>query len=179
MLKVSDSAVALIDVQGKLATAMHEKESLLRHLQILLQGARLLGVPIIWVEQYPQGLGPTLPEISQLLDGLEPIEKTCFSACGSDHFRQALRNSGARSVLLAGIESHVCVYQTARDLLAAGYFVEVAADAVSSRTPDNRAAGLQRMAADGAGLMTTEMVLFEWLREAGSAEFKAISRLVR
>lgn len=179
MLKVTDSVVTLIDVQGKLAQLMHERESLYRHLQILLQGTRLLGVPIIWLEQYPQGLGPTVPEIAQLLDGLEPIEKTCFSACGSDDYQQALRGTGAKSVLLAGIESHVCVYQTARDLLAAGYCVEVAADAVSSRTSDNRDAGLRRMAADGAGLMTTEMVLFEWLREAGSTEFKEISRLVR
>lgn len=178
-MQTTDCVITLIDVQGKLAEAMHGRQGLVRHLRILLEGAKILGVPIFWLEQYPKGLGPTVPEIVEVLDGLEPIEKTCFSACGSEPYQQALRDSGAKTVVLAGIESHVCVYQTARDLLRAEYAVEVVADAVSSRSADNRAAGLQRMAACGAGTTTVEMLLFEWLQKAGSDEFKAISRLVR
>ena len=179
MLAVEDSIVVLIDVQGKLAELMHDKQQLYRHLQILLRGARILGIPILWLEQYPKGLGPTVAEVAEILDDLDPIDKISFSACGSERFQQALRDSGRKSVAVAGIESHVCVYQTTRDLLTAGYRVEVIGDAVSSRSSDNRQAGLQRMASLGAGMMSTEMILFEWLREAGSDEFKEISRLVR
>ncbi|MDA0336668.1 MAG: hydrolase [bacterium] len=179
MLQTADSIVVLIDVQGKLAELMYDKQQLYRQLLILLRGARILKIPILWLEQYPQGLGPTVPEIAAVLGDLEPIDKTSFSACGSPRFQQALLDSGRKSVVVAGIESHVCVYQTARDLLTEGYRVEVVADAVSSRSVDNRHAGLQRMAHLGAGMMSTEMLLFEWLRESGSAEFKEISRLVR
>ena len=179
MLRTEDSVIVLIDVQGKLAELMSEKDQLYRQLQILLRGARSLGVPVLWLEQYPKGLGPTVPEIATLLEGIEPIEKTCFSACGSERFQQALSDSGRRTVVVAGIESHVCVYQTAQDLLAAGFVVEVVRDAVSSRTAENRLAGFERMVRLGAGMTTVEMVLFEWLREAGSPAFKEISRLVR
>ena len=179
MLEAADSIVVLIDVQGKLAELMHDRQQLYRHLQILLRGTRILGIPILWLEQYPKGLGATVAEVATILDGLEPIDKTCFSGWGSERFQQALQDSGRRSVAVAGIESDVCVYQTTRDLLTAGYHVGVIADAVSSRTADNRQAGLQRMASLGAGMMSTEMIRFEWLREAGSDEFKEISRLVR
>ncbi len=179
MLQTADSIVVLIDVQGKLAELMYDKQRLYLQLLMLLRGARILKIPILWLEQYPQGLGPTVPEIAAVLADLEPIDKTSFSACGSPRFQQALQDSGRKSVVVAGIESHVCVYQTARDLLTEGYRVEVVADAVSSRTVDNRQAGLQRMARLGAGMMSTEMLLFEWLRESGSADFKEISRLVR
>ena len=180
MLRDQDCVIVLIDVQGKLAELMYEKQQLYRQLQILLRGARLLDVPVLWLEQYPRGLGPTVPEIAALLEGLDgPIDKTCFSACGSERFQRALRDCGRHTVVVAGIESHVCVYQTAQDLLAAGFVVEVVKDAVSSRTADNRLAGLERMVSLGAGMTTVEMVLFEWLREAGSPAFKEISRLVR
>ncbi|HJP31245.1 MAG TPA: hydrolase [Candidatus Latescibacteria bacterium] len=179
MLRVEDSVVVLIDVQGKLAELMHEKEQLYQQLKILLRGARVLEVPILWLEQYPQGLGPTVPEISALLEGLEPIDKTSFSACGAEQFQQALRDVDRSTVVVAGIEGHVCVYQTVQDLLVAGFSVEVVGDAVSSRTAANRRAGLERMERLGAGMVTVEMVLFEWLREAGTAAFKEISKLVR
>ena len=179
MLQAEDSVIVLIDVQGKLAELMHEKDQLYRQLQILLKGARILDVPVLWLEQYPNGLGPTVPEIAASLEGLEPIEKTCFSANGSERFQRALNASGRGTAVLAGIESHVCVYQTAQDLLAAGIDVEVVRDAVSSRTAENRQAGLERMVSLGAGMTTVEMVLFEWLRGAGSAAFKEISRMVR
>lgn len=179
MATAEQSIVALIDVQGKLASLMHEREELYRQLQIFLRGARILDVPILWLEQYPKGLGPTVDEIREVLDGLQPVEKTCFSAWGAPAFREALAQSGRRHVVVAGIEAHVCVYQTVRDLLGEGFSVDIVQDAVSSRTQANRAAGLDRMQRLGAGLTTVEMQLFDWLHDASSPHFKEISRLVR
>ena len=179
MLNPENTALIVVDVQGKLATLMHQKEQLYRNLQILIQGARILELPILWLEQYPKGLGPTIPEVAELLVGQRPVAKTCFSGCGQPEFGQQLRASGRRQLLLAGIETHICVYQTARDLLAQGYHVEVVADAVSSRTPENRQIGLDKMAQHGAEITSVEMVLFELLREAGTPPFKEIAPLVK
>ena len=179
MLTTDQAALVLIDVQGKLASLMFERERLYQNLQILLKGARILGLPILWLQQYPKGLGPTVPEIAAILDGLEPIDKTAFSACGESRFTEALAASGRRQAIVAGIESHVCVYQTTRDLLSSGHDVEVIADAVSSRSETNYLLGLERMASMGAARSSVEMCLFELLREAGSDAFKQISKLVR
>ena len=179
MLSRDHTALVLIDIQGKLASLMHEREALYRQLQILVQGAQILKLPILWLEQYPKGLGPTIPEVADLLSDQEPLAKTCFSACGLSAFQTQLRQSGRRQILLAGIESHICVYQTARDLLDSGYQVEVVADAVSSRTAENKELGLQRMASAGAQITAVEMCLFELLQEAGTAEFKQIAALVK
>ena len=179
MLEASDTALAVIDVQGKLATLMHEKEKLYRNLSILVQGAAALELPILWLEQYPEGLGPTIPELAELLEGRHPLAKTCFSACGQPEFGRRLEESGRKQVLLAGIETHICVYQTARDLRERGYEVEVVADAVSSRTPSNKRVGLEKMRAAGAGVTSVETALFELLREAGNPAFREIARLVK
>ena len=179
MLNPENTALIVVDVQGKLATLMHQKEQLYRNLQILIQGARILELPILWLEQYPKGLGPTIPEVAELLVDQQPVAKTCFSGCGQPEFCQQLRASGRRQLLLAGIETHICVYQTARDLLAQGYHVEAVADAISSRTPENRQIGLDKMAQHGAEITSVEMVLFELLREAGTPPFKKIAPLVK
>lgn len=179
MLSRELAALVLIDVQGKLAQLMHEREALFDNLQRLIQGVRVLGLPVLWLEQYPQGLGPTIPEVARLLSDLQPVAKMSFSAWGCEAFRQRLEASGRRQVLLAGIEAHVCVYQTAVDLLAAGYTVEVVGDAVSSRTAANRQLGLERMRAAGARWTGVEMALFELLRTAAAPAFKAIARLVK
>ncbi len=141
MLKASDTALAVIDVQGKLATLMHDRDTLYRNLQILVRGARVLELPVLWLEQYPEGLGPTIPEVAELLGGQEPLAKTCFSAWGQPEFVGRLEESGRRQVLVAGIETHICVYQTVRDLRDRGYEVEVVEDAVSSRTASEQARG--------------------------------------
>ncbi|MCE2449896.1 MAG: hydrolase [Candidatus Latescibacteria bacterium] len=172
MLSRDHTALVLIDIQGKLASLMHEREALYRQLQILVQGAQVLKLPILWLEQYPKGLGPTIPEVADLLSDQEPLAKTCT-------FQTQLRQSDRRQILLAGIESHICVYQTARDLLDSGYQVEVVADAVSSRTAENKVLGLQKMASAGAQITAVEMCLFELLQEAGTAEFKQIAALVK
>ena len=179
MLKVANTALVLIDVQGKLATLMHERDELFRNLEILIRGADTLELPILWLEQYPQGLGPTVPQIAALMGTRTPVAKTCFSACGSDEFRRQLHACGRRQLLLAGIEAHICVYQTARHLLAEGFHVEVVADAVSSRTPQNRSIGIDEMVRAGARLSSVEMALFELLEAAGSPQFKEIARLVK
>ena len=179
MLKKDNTALVIIDVQGKLATLVHHQEQLYRNLQILVQGARVLELPILWLEQYPEGLGPTIPEVAELLADQQPLAKLCFSACGQSQFQEKLRQSSCRQILLAGIESHVCVYQTARDLLDQDFHVEVVGDAVSSRTLENRQIGLDRMSRAGAAITSVEMVLFELLRQAGSPQFKEIARLVK
>jgi nicotinamidase-related amidase len=179
MLKPDETVFVLIDVQGKLAQVMHKKEDLFRNLQILIQGLQAIEIPVLWLEQYPEGLGPTIPEIAELLPNDAAIPKACFSACGKPEFRTRLQDSGRNQVLVAGIEAHICVYQTVRDLLDMGHEVEVVADAVSSRTPENRQVGLDRMASMGASITSVEMLLFELLGEAGSDVFRQVAKLVR
>lgn len=179
MLKPDDAVFVLIDVQGKLAQLMHRKEDLFRNLEILIKGLRVLEVPVLWLEQYPKGLGPTVPEIAALLPGETALPKVCFSGCGQPAFVSRLEALGRRRVLVAGIEAHICVYQTVRDLLDTGYEVEVVADAVSSRTPENRQVGLDRMRQMGAAVASVEMALFELLGEADTEVFRTVARLVK
>jgi len=138
----------------------------------------VLDVPVLWLEQYPQGLGPTIPEIAAEMKG-EVIEKITFSAYDTEEFRKQLESLGRKKVLLAGIETHICVYQTAAHLLANGYEVEVLADCVSSRTKGNREIGLQKMMQLGAKLTSVEMALFEMQGIAKGDSFKAISKIVK
>lgn len=179
MLTTDTTVLVVIDVQGNLAHAMHEKEALFEHLDKLIQGARLLNIPIIVTEQYPKGLGPTIPEVASLLPDVEPISKVAFSCCGEAQFMQALEASGRNQVLIAGIETHVCVYQTASDLLHRGYEVEIVADAVSSRTARTRDIGLAKMRDRGAALSCVEMALYELMKEASGEPFRAMLKVVK
>lgn len=174
-----DSVLVIIDVQGKLAELMQDKEALFANLERMARGARVLGIPIIWNEQVPEKLGPTIPQLAEALAGLEPLPKNAFSCAGNPRFLDRLAQTSRKGVILVGIETHICVYQTARDLLEAGYRVEVVADAVSSRTAANKSVALERIRALGAGVTSTEMVLFELLGSADREEFRAISRLVK
>jgi nicotinamidase-related amidase len=179
MIQIDDSVFILVDVQGKLAEVMHEKAQLHRNLEILVAGMRRLDVPILWMEQIPDKMGETLPALRTLLEPAAPLSKACFSCAGSDAFTTALDAAGRRTAIVAGIEAHVCVYQTTRDLLERGYHVEIVADAVSSRAASNVDHALRRMAAEGASLTTTEMVLFELMRTAEHPAFRDILKLVR
>ncbi len=179
MLSVENTVLVIVDVQGKLARLMYEKEALFDNLQRLIKGAQILEIPILWMEQNPKGLGPTIPEVARHLTNIEPISKLSFSCCGSDRFKQALKKSKRKQVLLAGIETHVCVYQTSRELLGLGYRVEVVADAVSSRTAQNRDIGLGKIRDAGAALTSTETALFELLRVAEGEKFKEILKIVK
>jgi nicotinamidase-related amidase len=179
MLTTDNAALVLIDVQTNLFAAMHDRQALLANLERLVQGMQLLKVPVLWIEQTPGKIGKTIPEIRRLLGSQEPVVKTCFSCCDSPGFMEKLRESKRRQIVLAGIETHVCVYQTAMDLLRAGYRVEVVADAVSSRTLQNRQLALERIRQHAGGITTVEMVLFELLRTSEHASFRDILRLVK
>lgn len=179
MLSIDTALLVVIDVQDKLYRVMHEKEMLLDNLQKLIMGARVLGIPILVTEQYPAGLGFTIPEIAQLVPDIKPITKFSFSCCGEDAFTPQMKALNRKQVLLTGIETHVCVYQTAVELAGAGYEVQVVADCVSSRTPFNRDIGLNRISASGAGITSVEIVLFELLRVAKGDKFKEISKIVK
>jgi nicotinamidase-related amidase len=178
-LTADNTLLVAIDFQERLFPVMHEKEKLLKNVLKLIQGAQVLNIPIILTEQYPKGLGPTLPEITELLPDLQPIEKTCFNCCDEEKFSKALENSKRKQVLICGIEAHICVYQTAMALLRAGYDVQVVADCVSSRDPENRMVSLFRMGSAGAIPTTVEMALFEILKAAKGDAFKAISNIVK
>jgi nicotinamidase-related amidase len=180
MLNLNNTALVVIDVQGKLAQLMSHKETLFDNLQKIIKGAQVLELPIIWNEQLPEKLGPTTSEIADLLaNTTQPIAKSSFSCCGNPPFMDALKATQRKQVLLTGIETHVCVYQTCRDLLDLGYEVQVVSDAVSSRSPENRQIGLERMHEAGATLTSTEMALFELLRVAEGPRFKEITRIVK
>ncbi|MCL6417511.1 isochorismatase family protein [Aestuariirhabdus sp. Z084] len=179
MLHPDNSALLFIDVQGKLAQQMPQAEQLFHRLEQLLRGALTLGLPIIWMEQNPEGLGGTLPRFVGLLEGRSPLVKQSFSGWAEPGIRAAIVASGAQQLLLCGIEAHVCVYQSASDLLAAGYEVQVVADAVASRDPNNRQLALDRLVGDGAQLTSVEMALFELLGGADNPAFPALLSVIK
>ena len=169
------TALVVVDVQEAFRPAVLDFERVAFDAAKLVQGAQILGLPIVVTEQYPKGLGATVPEVAEHLDGIEPLEKVRFSAAAADGFDL----KGRDQVLVCGIESHVCVSQTAHDLLDRGLEVHVARDAVSSRTEENRELGLHKMEGSGAVLTSVETALFELLGAAGTPEFKEIQALVK
>lgn len=174
------SALVIIDVQEAFRTAIADLERMAARIAVAARGAQLLGLPVVVTEQYPKGLGRTVEEIRTALPPeLEPIEKTAFSSCGAQEFVSRLEATGARQVLVCGIEAHVCVNQTTHDLLARGLQVHLLTDCVSSRTEQNRQAGLDKMLRSGAIPSSLEMALFELLRDARHEQFKAVQKLVR
>ncbi len=179
MLEAENCCLVVVDVQGKLARLMHDKDTLFKNIQILIQAVKILEIPILWCQQVPSALGPTVAEIAELLTGIEPIDKAGFSCCGQPDFDNKLKGLGCKQVVLCGIEAHVCVYQTAVDLVKRGYEVDVISDAVSSRTLENKNVGLERIAAGGGNISSTEMALFELLRTAEHPQLKEIAKLVK
>jgi nicotinamidase-related amidase len=173
------SILLLVDFQERLLPAISAAESVLANAVRLAKGAEILRIPVFVTEQYPKGLGPTVAGLKENLPSFTPWEKLTFSACGASGLVEALKKSNTTDVVLAGIESHVCVTQTCLDLLRLGLRVFVCADAVGSRTVENCRIGLERMRAGGALVVSTEMVLFEWLERAGTPEFKQIQALLK
>jgi nicotinamidase-related amidase len=174
----SRAALVVVDVQEAFRPAVVDFEQVARNVAILVRGARILELPTLVTEQYPKGLGRTVPEVSEHLE-VDPLEKTAFSAVEADGFAGTLHEAKRDQVLLCGIETHVCVNQTAEDLIADGVEVHVAQDAVTSRTPENRALGLHKMERAGATATSVETALFELLRQAGTPEFKEIQALIK
>lgn len=180
LLQSADSVLVLIDIQEKLGPSIDGMEDLVKRAEILARAAVRLGVPVLATEQYPKALGPTFPSVKRWLpDSQAYFPKLTFSCLACDPFRAAMEASGRKQVVLAGIETHVCVVQTGLQLLASGYAVYVVEDAVSSRYPADREAALDRLARHGAERITTEMAVFEWLREAGTPEFKELQGLIK
>lgn len=180
MLSIDQTALILIDYQGKLASVMHGREQLHEKMLQLIQGMKILDVPIVWLEQYPKGLGPTEDEIREMLhDENETIAKMNFSACGSKEVQEHLQTLDKKNYLVAGIEAHVCVYQTVCDLLSRGKHVEFVQDAISSRTAENKQIAINKMSLLGAYPTSVEMVLFELMKTAEHPKFKKISSLIK
>jgi|ETNmetMinimDraft_15_1059895.scaffolds.fasta_scaffold122924_1 nicotinamidase-related amidase len=179
MLRLDDTFFVLIDVQGKLSTVMHEREALIENCLKAVQCMQALDIPIVWTEQIPAKMGETVTELSELLGDTKPIEKISFSCCGEPSFVSAVEALGRKRAIVAGMETHVCVYQTAADLFAAGYHVEVLADAVSSRTPENKLVGLEKMKIANVEVSSVETVVFELMRTAEHPSFRDILKIVK
>ncbi len=182
LCNADNSCLVVIDIQTRLTSAMPIKvlARLKRNINVLLQGAETLSIPVLTTEQYPKWLVPSEPEIVELLpDDTSKFEKTCFSCTGAEKFLDKLKETGRKQVILVGIEAHVCVLQTAILLIAEDYQVFVAADGICSRHRENYEASLNRMSRANVVICNSESVIFEWLRDARHEHFKELSRLVQ
>ncbi len=174
-----EAVLVIVDVQERLADVMGTRRDVVSNSLHLIEAAKLLGVPVILTEQYPKGLGPTVKEIRQALPSYMPVEKIMFGCCGEPEFMRALSATAKKKVILAGMETHVCVLQTCLGLLKEEYSVHVVSDAVCSRSSDNFKTGIEFMRDAGAVITGTETVLFQLLEKAVTEEFKAISRRIK
>ena len=179
MLKREEAVLVFIDVQGKLHEIMHKKDVLDGNLEKVIRCAQLLEVPIVGTEQIPEKLGSTSEPFKSLLADVPMIPKSAFSCCGEPKFMEQLERLGRQQFILIGIETHVCVYQTAIDLMEFGSEVFVVADAVSSRAPENKALALQAMRDAGAQILPMESILFALLRDAADPRFKELLKLIK
>ena len=179
MLTPENTLLVVIDVQGKLARVVDESEKAVRAISQLVEGAQLLEIPVLLTAQVPEKIGHTIPEVASLLPGQSDLPRVHFSIWQDAAVQQAIRNSGSRQLLLCGFETHICLYQSSLDLIADGFQVYLAADAVSSRNPYNKEIALQELSNQGVHLTTVEMALFSLLRSAQHPAFKAISRLIK
>jgi nicotinamidase-related amidase len=180
-LEAEHCALIVVDIQEKLLPPIFQRERLVKNSQLLIRLAGILKIPTLMSTQYAKGLGQTVPEIASLLPETEPIDKQMFSCFGSDVFCSVLKRlpGNRNTVLLCGMESHICVTQTALGALREGYIVHVASDAVSSRTEWNWHIGLERMRAAGAVISSTEMIIYELLRSSGAPGFKELLPYLR
>lgn len=177
------TALVVVDMQEPFLSVIHERDRLTQNVLLLCRAAATLGIPAVATVQYASRMGGVAPAVADALGAAftaeAALDKTCFSCAGAPEFIAALEATGRRQVLLCGVETHICVSQTAHDLLHAGYQVHVAADAVSSRTPERHKLGMERIRDAGARPCAAEAAVYEWLQEAGTPEFKEILKLVR
>ena len=179
MLTTDNTALIIIDVQEKLFRVMLHKEALAENLQKIIKGAQVLEIPLLVTEQNPAALGPSIPEFTNILPNIQPISKLSFSCCGEQKFLNKLSALNCKQLLLAGIEAHICIYQTALELLEKSYEVQVLADCVSSRTEENKKLGLEKIKEAGGSVTSVEIALFELMRVAEGGTFKEISKIVK
>lgn len=179
-LDAERTALVIIDMQEGFRNVIHDFAETSAQIALFAHGAQLLGVPIIVTEQYPKGLGHTAGELRAVLPAkLEPVEKTAFGACGAREFVAQLEATGARHVIICGLEAHICVNQTAHDLLARDLHVHLLTDCITARTNENREFGIGKMILSGAISTSVEMALFELLRDAKHEQFKAVQKLIK
>lgn len=179
MITPKETLLLIIDVQGRLAQSVVQSAALESNISKLVRACSILDVPILLTEQYPKGLGHTINSLKELLPGNVAVEKLSFSCCGAPEFMRQLRSFNRNDILVVGIEAHVCVYQTAVELVEFGYNVHLVTDGVSSRTEENRQLGIRCIEKAGASLTSTEMAVFELLRLAEGDRFKAISKIIK
>lgn len=174
------AALVVIDMQARMMPAIHRGQAVAANARTMLKAAAILGLPVLHTEQNPRGIGPTIPEIADLLPpGAAPLVKSTCSCWSDPDFRRRLESSGRKHIILVGVETHVCIQQTAIELLSVGCEVFVLVDAVGSRRPHDRDAALERMARAGAVLTTTESMIFELVRRCDVPEFKPVLDLVK
>ena len=177
-LSKEEAVLVVIDIQEKLVPVMSQKEKVIKNTNVLISMAKSMDIPIIVTQQYSKGLGNTVPQIDENLEGAMKFEKNTFSGC-IEEVMDSLEKTGRKKVVITGMETHVCVFQSVRDLLKQGYYVFVAADAVCSRTQENHNNGLSIMQDMGAVISNTETILFDMLKESGTPQFKALSKLIK
>lgn len=179
MFDKEDTILLVIDVQGKLAQSVDQKEKLFDAINKLVKGSQILGIPILVTEQVPQKIGSTIPEIINNIENPTIIEKASFSCYQNQDFVNRIKLCNRKQVVVVGIEAHVCVMQTVADLIANDYQVQVVFDAVSSRSIENKMVAIERMRAKGADITTSEMVITELLKTAEDKNFKEIMSLIK
>jgi nicotinamidase-related amidase len=181
MLTLENACLVVVDIQEKLLKVMQDCDRVVSNTSILVKIAQALDIPILWCQQVPDALGPTVHDLWGLFmkAEMEPMDKTTFSCCGNEAFMKQIDELKPQTAIVCGIESHVCVFQTAMDLIQHGLYVHVVADAVSSRTNENKQIGLHRMAKEGAVITSTEMLLFELLRGSKHPKFRELAKLIK
>ncbi|MBY0545693.1 MAG: hydrolase [Candidatus Obscuribacterales bacterium] len=179
ILDSKQAMLLIVDVQESFRKQLRDLDNLTRNITILAEAAKILKLPVVLTEQYPQGLGKTISEIAACLGEHKYFEKTAFSCCQATGFLDMLDGLGRTQVIICGIEAHVCVNQTAHELMQHDYSVHVVSDAIASRNPKNKELGWEKMISSGAIPSAVEIALFEMLGESGTEQFKAVQRLVK
>jgi nicotinamidase-related amidase len=180
MLDRNHTVLLVVDVQERMLPAIDNHEEVLANVVRLAAGFRRLSIPMLVTEQYAKGLGPTVPAVREAMaEWYIPVDKMTFSACGDLHFMNQLEAAGKGNVILCGVEAHICVYQTAMDLRDMGYTVELAADAIGSRSPRNRDIAIEKIMRRGIDVTSAEMILFEMMVRADVPEFKDVQAIVK
>lgn len=179
MLDRDNTGLIIVDIQGKLASLVHDSEKLIENCAKLIQGAQLLGLPIVWLEQNPAKLGSTVEPLSCLLPNVEPITKYTFDGCAEPQFIEAIRDANVGTWLVCGIEAHICVYQTALSLSQRDYDVQLVMDGISSRLLENKQMSLDKLQQKGLDITGVEMCLYELMKDCRSDEFRQVLALIK
>jgi nicotinamidase-related amidase len=179
LLNAADTGLLVIDVQEKLMEVMAKGQRVIDNINRLLVLSQLYKLPLILTEQYPKWLGPTISEIRESLPTYEPIKKMHFNCCDADAFNDRLASEGPKNIILVGVETHICIFQTCVSILEKGYHVHVPQDAVDSRTDENWRVGLELMKEAGASITSTETVIYQILKKAGTKELKKMLKMMK